>query len=154
MADYLSGLPDIPFAYNSALAAARSLASLAEATRSTATNRRGITNNALITWEGDFRAEFIRRTDDEIAALEAAAGELDVGAEKWAVAWRDAMYENNMRRRGRKVKEISDNRGGWSKAWDSGPGSDDSNDKVAQARQPSLPQSPNFYSNDSPQRFA
>lgn len=68
MADYLSGLPDIPFAYNSALAAARSLASLAESTRSTATNRRGIANDALITWEGDFRAEFIRRTDDEIAA--------------------------------------------------------------------------------------
>lgn len=154
MADYVSGQQDIPFDYSGALYAARSLHGLAASTRDVATDRRTIADTALADWEGALRTEFIGRADAEIAALESAATELESGAVSWATAWRDIMFENNKRRRARAVQQISDDRDGLSKAWDAGPGSDDSNDKVVDARQPALPTAPGFYSTDDPQAFS
>jgi hypothetical protein len=153
MGEYVGGSARIRFDYDAALRAARHVHELAVEVDGVRRRRALAGNEAATEWRGALVGEFDGRRSDDDSTLAALSVELRTGAERWALQWQHVMFENNKRARAQRVKQISDERSGLSKAWDWGPGSDDSDSKVAAAVCPPLPTPPGYWSTATPQRF-
>ena len=147
------GSADVRFDFDGALRLARQLWSLADDTDTVRTKRTTGAQTALSTWLGDLVPAMIARCEGEQGVLLSCSAELRNGAYAWAAAWKEAMDENNRRRRARKVTEVRDNRSWGESLVDTLFTGDDSDEQVPAARTVATPSAPNFYPTDTPQVF-
>ncbi|MFZ4516393.1 MAG: hypothetical protein ACOYN3_08805 [Acidimicrobiia bacterium] len=154
------GLKPVQFGFNDSLAAARALWALADSIDAAATRRVAAAESALRSWTGAFRDQFATKVTDELSTASGASQEIRNGAMTWAQAWKNAMDEENRRRRARAVtaltKKLRNERSGWEQV-DDWFGGDDS-DKVAEKRTRrastyATPQPPNFAPTGSLENF-
>ncbi len=148
----MHGLNDVRFDFDGSLALARRLWQLADLTDSTARARETAAGTAAKDWRGELVGQFDRRSTAELSALRQSADQLRAGARGWGRAWKEAMDENNRRRRARKVTEIRDSRSALERFGDIFVG-DDSDEQVPAARTVAVPGPPNFAPTDTPQVF-
>jgi len=81
--------------------------------------------HALATWLGQFGDEFVGRLDTESGDIAAISADLRVSADAWALAWKDAMDEQNRRLYAREVDRVESSRSGWDNFWGGIVGHDD-----------------------------
>ena len=155
------GSNDVRFDFDGSLEVARKLWSLADGIEESAKRRYIAAGTALLQWQGPFTDLFRERVAEELRVLNLSTTELRDGARHWATAWKQAMDENNRRRRARHVKayadQMSSERSAGERFVDFLSGGDDSDELAAArtpaARQVATPVPPAFAPTDAAQRF-
>lgn len=101
---------DVKFDYEGALSLARNLWAYADDIEAAASGRLTSAATALKDWKGAYGDEFAGRANLEQTDLATVVAGLRTEADGWAIAWKDAMDEQNRRLYARKVDKMKDDR--------------------------------------------
>lgn len=148
------GQGPVRFDFEGSLVAARRLWALADSLDTHASIRLAAAQRALTNWTGALRNEFLTRTTQEHEAITKCARECRNGALGWAIAWKNAMDEDNRRRRARAVDEVRKQRSWMERNVGDLFLGDDSMDHIPQAKEVATPKAPSFKRTAWPQQFS
>jgi hypothetical protein len=133
----------VRFDFEGSLAHARQLWALADRLEAARHARRVDADAACASWRGRYGDEFRALVDSEQADFVRVVGGLRAEAQAWAVAWRDAMNEQNRRSRAQQVDLVRSRRAVGEQLVDVFVG-DDSDVEVPPAPWASVPVPPGF----------
>lgn len=135
----------VDFDFEGSLELAEKLWALADELEREDRGRQRQAETALARWSGPYATQFAqRRSTEEASALNVING-LRADAEAWAVAWVDAMEQQNKNNRAAAVQQHRDDRNWFHKQWDEhGFGEDDAESQVGAAERPPTPRDPSF----------
>ena len=101
---------DVRFDFAGSLRLAASLWAYAEDLEALRTSRHSQARTALESWRGPFGREFADREVTDENNLWRLAGTLKADAESWALAWKQAMDQQNWKLYARRCREIEESR--------------------------------------------
>ena len=109
---------DVRFDFDGSLRLARELWAYAEELEQAKGERRSEALRALRTWKGPFGDQFRDRSEDEESSLASVVAALRTEADQWALAWKQAMDEQNRRIHARRVEQMKAERSALEKLGD------------------------------------